>query len=192
MRFNRLDTHSRPVRSPLILAVAVTALVAAGNASGGTQGAVAAQGVKHVPALEENVLVAINDLRQEHGLVALRLNAQLEAIAREHSLSMAEHGYFKHASVSGSPFWQRVKAKYSQRGGRSCTVGENLVWASPGLSAVHVLELWLRSPAHRKNLLRPVWREIGLGAVHALSAPGVYEGRDATILTADFGVRRRK
>jgi hypothetical protein len=27
--------------------------------------------------------------------------------------------------------------------------------------------------------------------VHALSAPGIYEGLDATIVTAEFGVRRR-
>jgi uncharacterized protein YkwD len=45
------------------------------------------------------------------------------------------------------------------------------------------------SPPHRKNLLTPGWREVGLGAVRALGAPGVYRGLDVTILTADFGVR---
>jgi uncharacterized protein YkwD len=64
-----------------------------------------------------------------------------------------------------------------------------MVWASPGLSADQALEMWLNSPPHRKNLLTPAWREIGLGAVRALAAPGVYQGRDVTILTADFGVR---
>ncbi len=58
------------------------------------------------------------------------------------------------------------------------------------MSARLALELWLASPPHRANLLSPRWREIGLGAVHAFVAAGVYEGRAVTILTADFGVRR--
>jgi uncharacterized protein YkwD len=191
------------MRSPLALAI-VVALVAAGSVSGfiaataphaaaqrSPQAALSTRGVRHVPALEENVLAAINDLRQEHGLVALRLNAQLASTARAHSLSMAEHGFFRHASFSGSPFWKRVGQKYPVRKVRLWTVGENLVWASPGLNAGQVLRMWLASPPHRRNLLTATWREIGLGAVHAPSAPGVYEGRNATILTADFGVRRR-
>jgi uncharacterized protein YkwD len=195
--------YSGVMRSPLALAI-VVALVAAGSVLGlmavtapraaaqrGPQAAFSARGVTHMPALEEHVLASINNLRQEHGLVALRLNPQLVATARAHSLSMAEQGYFRHASFSGSPFWKRVGQKYPVRRARFWTVGENLVWASPGLSAGQVLRMWLSSPPHRRNLLTPAWREIGLGAVHAPSAPGVYEGRNATILTADFGVRRR-
>jgi uncharacterized protein YkwD len=171
------------MRSPLALAI-VVALVAAGSVLGlmavtapraaaqrGPQAAFSARGVTHMPALEEHVLASINNLRQEHGLVALRLNPQLVATARAHSLSMAEQGYFRHASFSGSPFWKRVGQKYPVRRARFWTVGENLVWGSPDLSA-------------------GAWREIGLGAMHAPSAPGVYAGRNATILTADFGVRR--
>ena len=37
--------------------------------------------------------------------------------------------------------------------------------------------------------LTPAWREVGLGGVHMVDAPGVYAGLDVTILTADFGVR---
>jgi uncharacterized protein YkwD len=50
--------------------------------------------------------------------------------------------------------------------------------------------LWMNSPPHRANLLAPIWREIGLGAVHSDAAPGVYQGLAATIVTADFGARR--
>jgi uncharacterized protein YkwD len=182
--------------------VIAAALVGAGNASGRAlataphaavqrtpQAAFSARKVRYLPALEEQVLTAINDLRQEYGLVALRLNAQLAATARQHSLSMAEHGYFEHTSLDGSSFWKRDR-KYAGNS-RPWALGENLAWASPGLSARQTLALWLASPTHRENLLLSAWREIGLGAVHALSAPGIYEGLDATILTADFGVRRR-
>jgi uncharacterized protein YkwD len=179
--------------------VIAAALLGAGNASGRASATAARTGtqrtpqaglatrVRHLPALEEQVVAAINDLRQEHGLLALKLNRQLAASARHHSLSMAEHGYFEHSSLDGSTVWKRDR-KYAG-GSRHWAVGENLAWASPGLSVRRALELWLASPPHRENLLSPAWRDIGLGAVHALSAPGIYEGRDATILTADFGVR---
>ena len=51
--------------------------------------------------------------------------------------------------------------------------------------------MWLESPGHRRVLLTPAWREIGLSAVHTASAPRVYDGLEVTIVTADFGVRVR-
>jgi uncharacterized protein YkwD len=141
-----------------------------------------------LPLLQRQVLAAINDFRRRQGLLPLRLNAALGAAAYEHSLSMADHGFFAHESYGGSPFWKRVAAKYAG-GGAGWKVGENLVWRSPWLSARAALELWLASPAHRDVLLSPSWREIGLGAIHASSAPGIYAGQAVTILTADFGVR---
>ena len=139
-------------------------------------------------ALEPQVFAAINDLRRAQGLAPLRLSRALSLAADEHSLSMAEHGYFEHSSLDGSPFSRRVVAFYAP-GKRRWSVGENLVWASPGLSARRVLDLWLASPPHRATLLSPAWRDVGLGAVRAV-AGGVYGGRVVTILTADFGVRR--
>ena len=147
-----------------------------------------ADGVGRVHALEPQVFAAINDLRRAQGLAPLRLSRALSLAADEHSLSMAEHGYFEHSSLDGSPFTRRVVAAYAV-GARQWSVGENLVWASPGLSAREVLNLWLASPPHRATLLSPAWRDVGLGAVRAV-AGGVYGGRVVTILTADFGVRR--
>jgi uncharacterized protein YkwD len=139
--------------------------------------------------LEPQVLVAINNLRRAHGLQPLRLSRALSIAAGQHSLSMAEHGFFEHTSLDGSPFSKRVAAAYPKNRSRVWSVGENIVWASPGMSARRALELWLASPPHRENLLSSTWHEIGLGAVHAV-AGGVYDGRSVTILTADFGVRR--
>jgi uncharacterized protein YkwD len=165
--------------------------VVASQTAGGRapQATVGAQGIPRMHELETQVLVAINDLRRRQGVVPLRLSRALAVAASQHSLSMAEHGFFEHASLDGSPFSKRVEAAYPNTGSR-WAVGENMVWASPGLTARQALELWLSSPVHRDNLLSPAWREIGLGAVHAFVAGGVYDGRDVTILTADFGVRR--
>jgi uncharacterized protein YkwD len=183
-------------RFALILTLAVV-LITAGAAVVSTSGATAAGAratagsarLISVPQLESQVLARINEMRRKAGLVPLKPSAALGAAAFSQSTSMAEHGFFAHESYGGSPFWKRVAAKYAIRA-NSWSVGENLVWRSPELNARTALDLWLRSPEHRDNLLSPVWREIGLGAVHADSAPGVYEGREVTILTADFGVRR--
>ena len=148
-----------------------------------------AQTISAVAELERQTLVAINDIRREHGLNPLRANAQLAAAAREHSRSMAEHGFFRHASYDGSAFWRRIKPVFPPARGRYWGAGENMVWASPGLSAQTAVEMWLKSPPHRKNLLTPSWREVGIGGVHALAAPGVFQGLDVTIVVADFGVR---
>ena len=175
----------------LVVTSSASSQVTSGVVEGCTlQQAFAARGITRVTVLEEQVLAAINSLRHQHGLVTLRLNARLTATAREHSLSMAEHGYFEHSSITGSPFWKRIHAKYPQRGGRFWSVGENMAWGSPDLSTRQVLHLWLRSSPHAKNLLTRAFREIGLGAVHALAAPGAYKGHTVTILTVDFGIRR--
>jgi uncharacterized protein YkwD len=141
-----------------------------------------------VYTLETQVLAAINNLRRAQGVSPLRLNAGLAVAASRHSLSMGEHGSFKHASPDGSPFSKRIEAAYPKTGSR-WSVGESIAWASPELSARQALELWSASPPHRANLLSPAWREVGLGAVHAVGAGGAYQGREVTVLTADFGVR---
>jgi uncharacterized protein YkwD len=139
-------------------------------------------------ALEADVLVQINGLRRSRGLPPLRLSAALSRAADAHSAAMATRGFFAHESADGTSFWQRVARFYPRRNG-SWAVGENLLWSSPDIDAASALRMWLNSPPHRKILLTARWREVGLSAVHAASAPGVYRGREVTVLTADFGVR---
>jgi uncharacterized protein YkwD len=158
--------------------VAVLVAAAAQAASGGVR-------VERLPTLEVQVLAAINGVRRTHGLVPLRQSPMLTSAAQSHSLSMAEHGYFEHSSAGGLVFGARLGADRL----RYAALGETMAWASPALTAVQALGLWLNSPEHRKLLLGPGWRDVGLGAVHAPAAPGVFEGRDVTILTVDFGSR---
>jgi uncharacterized protein YkwD len=139
--------------------------------------------------LEANVLVAINAIRAQHHLRALRLSSPLELAARAHSEQMAADGYFAHESADGSAFWRRVQSFYRSSPWRVWSVGENLLWSSPDVDARRALELWLASPEHRKNLLNPSWREIGVSAVHVTHARGVFHGSDVTVVTTDFGVR---
>jgi len=133
----------------------------------------------------------VNAFRAAHRLTPLRLSSALSAAAAAHSTEMARLGYFSHNSANGRSFSQRVATYYRARGYRRWTAGENLAYGTPDMGAALTLKLWLASPPHRANLLDPHWRELGLSAVHATSAPGVYHGLPATIVTADFGARSR-
>jgi uncharacterized protein YkwD len=140
--------------------------------------------------VNRKVLASLNRFRVTHGLAALRESAALDRSARRHSLEMGRLGYFAHTSADGMQFWQRIRHFYPAGGHSYWAVGENLVWASPSLSAGGAMRLWISSPPHLANLLSRQWRQIGVSAVGVARAPGVYGRRRVTIITADFGVRR--
>ena len=170
----------------------VAASVAAFAALAGTAAAPSAplQPAVSLNALSRDVLTNVNALRKSRGLASLKLSTSLSAAAAQHSTEMARVGYFAHESANGSAFDKRVARYYSMGSRRYWSVGENLVWAAPDLAAADALKLWLNSADHREILLTARWREIGISAVHVESAGGPYGGGPATIVTADFGVRR--
>ena len=139
--------------------------------------------------LESQVLASLNAIRRQHGLVPLKLSRPLSTAADVHSRAMGTYGFFAHDSRDGSAFCKRVQRYYAPAGYGTWSVGENLLWSSGELSASRALALWMASPGHRKNILTPRWREIGLSAVNVSAAPGVFGGRDVVIVTTDFGVR---
>ncbi|HEY3922557.1 MAG TPA: CAP domain-containing protein [Gaiellaceae bacterium] len=169
-----------------ILAVAVVALIVAPAAFARRSSSV---GETRVQSLNAGVLVQLNAIRTQHGLVPLTLNAQLSTAARGHSEQMLADGYFAHNSYDGSAFWKRM-ADY-ERGASNgyWSVGENLLWSSPTVDAVQALKLWMASPEHRANILTAKWRQIGIASVHAATASGAFGNRAVTVITTDFGVR---
>jgi uncharacterized protein YkwD len=168
------------------LAALMVVLVAPSAGSADSRGTTAPSSQFRATFLEQ-----VNALRTSRGLARLRLSPALSAAASSHSAEMARVGYFSHNSANGASFSSRIGRFYPLRGFRSWTVGENLLWGAPDVGARRSLKLWLASPPHRANLLSPRWREIGLAAVHSTRAPGVYGGRPATVVTADFGTRNR-
>jgi uncharacterized protein YkwD len=140
--------------------------------------------------LNRQLLAAVNQFRAAHGLDVLQESPELDRSARQHSLEMGRRGYFGHSSADGTVFWKRIQRYYPTRGHSYWSVGENLAWASPSLSAGGAMKLWIGSPPHLKNLLSRQWRQIGISAVGVADAPGVYGGQRVTIITTDFGVRR--
>jgi uncharacterized protein YkwD len=176
----------------MLRAAALALLVAASLVVAAPAGAVGGSGrtMQAANALEGGVLTQINQVRAQHGLKPLRISVKLRAAADAHSAAMARYGFFTHESRDGSVFWKRVERYYAPKGFAFWSVGENLLWTSGDLSPEAVLQMWMNSPKHRENLLTARWREVGLSAVTVPAAPGVYNGLDVTIVTADFGVRR--
>jgi uncharacterized protein YkwD len=140
--------------------------------------------------LNHQLLGAVNRLRQAHHLRPLREASALDRSAREHSLQMGRFGYFGHSSANGTAFWRRIERYYHSGNYSYWSVGENLLWAAPTVSAGRAMKMWIASPEHLRNLLTPGWRQIGISAVHVVRAPGVFHGLAVTIVTTDFGVRR--
>ena len=138
---------------------------------------------------EADIVRRMNAIRTARGLRPLRVSRQLSAAAAYHTNQMGLRGFFEHESANGADFWKRIERFYPSRRARSWSVGENILWGSPEVSASTAVREWMQSPPHRANILSREWRDVGLGAAHFDSAPGEYRGGPVTIVTADFGTR---
>jgi uncharacterized protein YkwD len=182
-------SHRIPVHLAVALAVlwavaALAPLPAARAAS--CAGAHAVPGQATRAELTRAILCVSNAERREHGLRRVRIDPLLSAAALRHSQDMVRRDYFAHTGPSGDTFVQRIRAAGYLASARRWLVGENLAWGW-GLrgSPAGIVRAWLRSPEHRKILLRPSYREVGIGV--ALGGPRPKAAREATF-TADFGV----
>src|SRR3954470_5629967 len=115
--------------------------------------------------LDGGVLQQLNLIRTQHGLVPLRLDPALNQSAAQHTQEMGDDGYFQHSSENGTAFWKRIQQWYGATDYGYWSVGENLLWSSPGVDAAGALKLWMNSPEHRANILAPRWRVIGISAL---------------------------
>jgi uncharacterized protein YkwD len=176
----------RRSKALLVVAVLLAAIVLGATASAARSGA---KRETQLLTLNRQVASAINIYRRAHGLVPLRVSADLNAAARQHSMEMGADGYFDHPSADGTQFWKRIQKYYSATNYTYWTVGENLLFASPSIGAAAALKQWLGSAEHRANLRNKNWRDLGVSAVHVVGAGGVYDGDDVTIITTDFGAR---
>ena len=165
-------------------ALALAALAAAPLAGGATSA------TQRDARLEQGILKDLNQLRAAHGLRALTLSRELQGAAAFQTRTLLAQGLFEHDTTAGGTFTSRLRRFYPVRGSRSWSVGENLLWSSSALDAGEAIRLWLDSPPHRRNMLDPTWREVGIAGFSADSAPGVYASAGAVeVVTVDFGAR---
>jgi uncharacterized protein YkwD len=139
--------------------------------------------------IEREVFAAINQTRRTQGVSPLRRSGDLTTAARTHATAMGREGFFSHSSADGTSANRRISAFYEDGGSGDWAVSEVIQWAAGTATAEEALEAWLASDPHRRELLRPSWREVGAGVVRVDGAPGVFGGRSVTILVVDFGRR---
>jgi subtilisin family serine protease/uncharacterized protein YkwD len=167
------------------------AQLGAPRASGPPHASVLEVALKNEAAIAVPILRQINAVRASHGLSQLRPSASLSAAAAAHAKALLGTGQFTHSWANGSPFATWILRYYPARSFRSWSAGENLVWASPGLTPESAVTAWLQSATHRRVLLTPEWRELGIAVVSAQRAPGVFAGYDVSLAAAEFGARIR-
>lgn len=101
----------------------------------------------------------MNAHRVSRGLPALVWDDRLAAVAEAHSRDMSRHHYFSHTWSDGRLTWSRLEA----RGIEYSRAGENIAWGQETGRAV--LDSWLHSPGHRKNIENGAFTRHGVGKV---------------------------
>ncbi|MDG5470560.1 CAP domain-containing protein [Jeotgalibacillus sp. ET6] len=112
-----------------------------------------------VSDFEQQVVDLTNAERSKEGLPALELDTELSKVADDKSLDMQQNQYFSHTSPThGSPF-DMMKAygiEYS-------SAGENIAMGQR--SPEEVVQAWMNSEGHRKNIMSSSFTHIGVGHV---------------------------
>lgn len=92
-------------------------------------------------------------------------NSRLTTAARAHAVDMGANSYFSHTSLDGSAPWDRTAAAGYAGGG----IGENI--AAGYLTPADVVQGWIDSPGHCRNLMGANWKHLGVGYAYAASSP---------------------
>jgi uncharacterized protein YkwD len=87
----------------------------------------------------------------------LKWNEKLEKASFLHSKDMKENKYFSHTSPDGS----KVTARLDRIGYRWAAYGENLAQGQG--SEAEVVQGWLKSPGHCRNIMNKSYKEMGVG-----------------------------
>ncbi len=140
-------------------------------------------------SLEIKTLDQINLVRAAHGLQQLSLDPELSNAATAHCRQMLTNGFFGHEASGGIDFSRRVEYYYPAGSAGTYGVGENILYVGGPVDASGIVSRWMQSPGHRENLLSPDWRQLGISVLTVGSAPGIFHGGRATVVTVDFGVR---
>lgn len=117
--------------------------------------------------LVKQVVDLTNQERKKNGLNALKLDGELANVAEMKSEDMKENDYFSHTSPTyGSPFemMENFGVDYS-------TAAENIAVGQK--TPESVVNAWMNSPGHRKNILNKQVTHIGVGTAKD-GSQGIY------------------
>ena len=107
---------------------------------------------------EKEVFNLINTQRTNNGLSALKIDNEVQKVARIKAQDMVDKNYFSHNSPTyGSPFDMLKSFKISYK-----TAGENIAGNSSNSGAVNA---WMNSSGHKANILNGSFNYTGIGVV---------------------------
>ncbi len=109
----------------------------------------------------------INAKRVANGLSALKINDEVQNVARIKAQDMVDNSYFSHTSpIYGLPFDMMKKFGISYK-----TAGENIAGNSSNSGAVNA---WMNSEGHRANILNSSFNYTGIGVVKSPKYGKIY------------------
>lgn len=114
--------------------------------------------------IEQQLFQQVNSVRGDYHRSDLARNGDLDDVARAHSLDMATRGFFAHDNPEGLSPLDRIQA--SPLKGYSLAA-ENIGKTTARAPSREILNGWMYSKTHRKNLLAPPFNTTGLGAARA-------------------------
>jgi uncharacterized protein YkwD len=134
-------------------------------------------GASTTMATKARVLVLFNHQRAMRGLRPLTADTKLARAADSHSSDMLRRGYFAHDGPQGR--WDVRIRRFVKR----AVVAEILSYGTDRYATPQgMVDAWMRSPTHRRIILLPDLRLVGLGI-----ATGTYRGdHGVAMTTADF------
>lgn len=107
---------------------------------------------------EKEVFNLINQQRTANGLSALKVDEEVQRVARIKAQDMVDNNYFSHTSPTyGSPFDMLKSFKISYK-----TAGENIAGNSSNSAAVTA---WMNFSGHKANILNSSYNYTGVGVV---------------------------
>ena len=116
---------------------------------------------------EQEVFDLINAKRVANGLSALKINDEVQNVARIKAQDMVDNNYFSHTSpIYGSPFDMLKSYGISYK-----TAGENIAGNSSNSGAVNA---WMNSEGHRANILNSSFNYTGIGVVKSPKYGKIY------------------
>jgi uncharacterized protein YkwD len=177
-------TRARVFGTVLAASLAVAAPAAADPGCPGADSVVDAQGAG---ALVEPTLCLLNAERRAAGLRPISRQPKLTVAATRFSAEMVRGGFFEHRAPDGPDLAGRLRqARYLGRRTTPWLVGENLAWARGSAATPRgIVAQWMASPGHRRNILEPAFRDVGVGV--AGGSPG--DPGEGVTVTTDFGAR---
>ena len=116
---------------------------------------------------ELEVFNLINKQRTKNGLSALKIDSEVQNVARIKAQDMVNNNYFSHTSPTyGSPFDMLNSFKVSYK-----TAGENIAGNSSNSAAVTA---WMNSSGHKANILNSSFNYTGIGVVKGSKYGKIY------------------